>query len=168
MSMTPSDRELLLQTFFTEAGEHLQTIEAGLVALEDRPEDLEGVHEIFRLAHSLKGDAALVGFPRIAELAHALEDVLERLRDASLPVTADRVTALLHAVDVRRAMVRGAAAGDDTPPDTLAAALAALTVAAQDDAVPGATTAPALQRNGQTPEGEARTLRIDVTKLDRM
>ncbi len=105
MALTDSDRDLLLQTFLTEAGEHLRTLEESLVALEARPDDAELLNGIFRVAHSLKGDALMVGFPRIAEFAHGLEDLLERLRDGALAVDADVTSLLLRAVDVLRALL---------------------------------------------------------------
>lgn len=168
MHLSPTDREQLLQTFLAEAAEHLRTMEEGLVLLEARPGDTETVNEIFRLAHSLKGDAALVGFPRIAELAHVLEDVLERLRDGALAVTAELVNTLLQAVDGLRAMLHAAAAGDADPSADVGAVLQALAAAAAADAAaPEAGHTPAREQT-HAAEAEARTLRIDVAKLDRM
>jgi len=168
MALTDRDRDLLLQTFLTEAGEHLRALEEALVALEARPEDAELLNGIFRVAHSLKGDALMVGFPRIADFAHGLEDLLERLRDGALAVDADLISLLLRAVDVLRALLAGAAAGQDTVPADLGAAQAALVAAcAGPDA---AAAAPA--EHGAVPNAavtaEAGTLRVDVAKLDRM
>lgn len=168
MHLSPTDREQLLQTFLAEAAEHLRTMEEGLVLLESRPGDTETVNEIFRLAHSLKGDAALVGFPRIAELAHVLEDVLERLRDGGLAVTAELVNTLLQAVDGLRAMLHAAAAGDADPSADVGAVLHALAAAAAGDAVAPETGHTPAREQAHAAEAEARTLRIDVAKLDRM
>src|SRR5260370_1010141 len=92
-----------------EAAEHLSAMEEGLVALEANRGEAELLHGIFRMAHSLKGDASMVGFPRIAEVAHALEDLLERLRDQELAVTAERISLLLEAVDRFRGQLGGSA-----------------------------------------------------------
>src|SRR5258707_3908311 len=119
MAITDRDRDLLLQTFLTEAGEHLRALEEALVALEARPEDAELLNGIFRVAHSLKGDALMVGFPRIADFAHGLADLLERLRDGALAVDSDLISLLLRAVHVLRALVAGAAAVHDTVPADL-------------------------------------------------
>jgi len=168
MALTDSDRDLLLQTFLTEAGEHLRTLEESLVALEARPDDAELLNGIFRVAHSLKGDALMVGFPRIAEFAHGLEDLLERLRDGALVVDADVTSLLLRAVDVLRALLAAAAAGQDTVPADLEATQAAIVAAcAGPDAEPSAPAEQAATTKVAM-TAEAGTLRVDVAKLDRM
>ena len=168
MQLSDRDRELLLQTFLAEAGEHVRAIESGLVAFEANPGDAETLHAVFRSAHSLKGDAAMVGFPRIAEFAHAVEDVLDGLRESELAVTAELITLLLGAVDVLRTMVAGAAAGKDEAPATLDTIRAALDAArGSRRAVPQAAPAVPVAA-GATAAPDARTLRIDVGKLDRM
>jgi two-component system chemotaxis sensor kinase CheA len=169
MQLTDKDRELLLQTFLAEAAEHLRAMEEGLVALEATPGDAELLHGIFRMAHSLKGDASMVGFSRIAELAHAVEDLLERLRDQDLAVTAERISLLLQAVDALRALLGGAATGDEAFTPAHAAVRDALSAAARETS----TQTPPLHNvergtGGEVPDGEARTLRVDVSKLDRM
>ena len=167
MTLTDRDRDLLLQTFLTEAAEHLRALEEALVALEARPDDAELLNGIFRVAHSLKGDALMVGFPRIADFAHGLEDLLDRLRDGALAVDGDLVTLLLRAVDVLRALLAAAAAGQDTVPDDLEAAQAALAAACAGPAAEAAAPAehPAV---ASSVTAEAGTLRVDVAKLDRM
>jgi two-component system chemotaxis sensor kinase CheA len=169
MSLSDRDRELLLQTFFAEAAEHLRGIEQGLVDLESRPGDGATVHEIFRSVHSLKGDAAMVGFPAIADFAHGVEDLLDGVREGEIAVHADLISLLLNAVDVVRAMIAGAAAGTNAAPAELEPTRAAL-AAARAAAV--AATAPAagdaVQGDAAPAPGEARTLRVDVSKLDRM
>ena len=167
MTISDRDRDLLLQTFLTEAGEHVRALEEAFVALETRPDDAELLNGIFRRAHSLKGDALMVGFPRIADFAHGLEDLLERLRDGALAVDADLVSLLLRAVDVLKALLAAAAAGQDILPPELDSTKAALVAAcagpANDVAAPVEHT-PA----SATVSAEAGTLRVDVGKLDRM
>jgi two-component system chemotaxis sensor kinase CheA len=77
--------------FFEEAAEHLATMEESLLALEQSPAEQELVHTIFRCAHSLKGASGSFGFPAIAAFTHALEGLLDRMRDGSVPVTAERI-----------------------------------------------------------------------------
>jgi two-component system chemotaxis sensor kinase CheA len=168
MSLTDRDRDLLLQTFLTEAGEHLRTLEESLVALEARPEDAELLNGIFRVAHSLKGDALMVGFPRIAEFAHGLEDLLERLRDGALAVDGDITSLLLRAVDVLRALLAAAAAGQDTVPADLEATQAALVAACAGPDAEASAPAEQAATAKVAVAAEAGTLRVDVAKLDRM
>ena len=168
MTLTDRDRDLLLQTFLTEAGEHLRTLEESLVALEARPDDAELLNGIFRVAHSLKGDALMVGFPRIAEFAHGLEDLLERLRDGALAVDADVVSLLLRAVDVLRALLAAAAAGQDTVPADLEATQAAIVAACAGPDAEASAPAEQAATTKVAVIAEAGTLRVDVAKLDRM
>jgi two-component system chemotaxis sensor kinase CheA len=104
------DKALLTETFLAEAGELLAHMEQTLVALEACPQDDELLHALFRDAHTLKGGAALVGFDAVKDIAHDVEDVLERLRKRTLAVTDALVTTLLRSVDVLRWAV-GAAGG---------------------------------------------------------
>ena len=80
-ALSDRDRELLLQTFLAESAENLTAMEHALVELESRPDDAETLHEIFRRAHSLKGDARMVGFTGVSEFAHAVDMLL---RDADI------------------------------------------------------------------------------------
>ncbi|HSD19248.1 MAG TPA: chemotaxis protein CheA [Anaeromyxobacter sp.] len=178
MDRLGSDRELLTQTFLAESEETLTRMEQALVALEERPGEDELLHALFRDAHTMKGGAALVGFDGVRDVAHDLEDVLERLRDRSLGVTDALVTLLLRSVDVLRAAVSAAAAGADGPSEATLAFRRRLADAAQaagsSSGPLGPEAAPRPSAEGGTHEpmpghaSGARTLRVDVAKLDRM
>ncbi|MEI6914606.1 MAG: Hpt domain-containing protein, partial [Armatimonadota bacterium] len=108
------DMSELLELFLAEAGEQLQSIDEGLLALEQNPEDLNIVNNIFRAAHTLKGSSATMGFEQIASLTHSMENLFDKFRGGLLPVTAEAIDALLAAVDLLRALVRQALGGDAT------------------------------------------------------
>jgi two-component system chemotaxis sensor kinase CheA len=180
------DREAVLKTFATECEESFLATENALVALEISPNSPELVETIFRAMHTLKGNAFSLGFSEVSELAHAVEDVLERIRAERLPVTSALVTLLLGALDVLReaipeAIAEGGAAGGAAQRDMLAA----LRRAADEGAAPAARTpaAPPAQPSGKErrarPFGRRRedfeawssrshALRVDTRKLDRM
>jgi two-component system, chemotaxis family, sensor kinase CheA len=170
------DREALVATFLVEAEETFGHMEQALVALEKAPGDGELLHALFRDAHTIKGSASLVAFDAVRDLAHDLEDVLERLRKRTLAVTSGLVTLLLRSVDVLRGAVAEAASGRTEPSEGVTAFRARLAQAASaagGDAVPPA--AQPFAGGGEVPEAyvsqvaaAARTLRVDVTKLDRM
>lgn len=105
------DLELILQTFLAESLEQFACMEEALVALETRPEDPETLEALFRATHTLKGNSACMGFTSVADLAHAMEDVLQRLRKRTLPVTETLITLLLQTVDLLRRVTPEAAAG---------------------------------------------------------
>lgn len=66
--------------FISEAREHVKKIAELTVHLETAPTDRPTVDALFRSAHSIKGMAASMGFSAIAELAHKLEDLMDRVR----------------------------------------------------------------------------------------
>jgi len=107
------DFEAIIQTFMAECEEHFAKMEEALVALEANPEDDQLLEAIFRGAHTLKGNSASLGYPKVAGFAHAFEELLQRFRNRSLPVTQQRITLLLRSLDAMRQMVPDAIAGGD-------------------------------------------------------
>jgi two-component system, chemotaxis family, sensor kinase CheA len=77
LSKPPEDRNAELRAlFFESAGELLQTLNEAGLKLEAQPTDEETIRAVRRTVHTIKGDAAAAGFPKISELAHELEDIL--------------------------------------------------------------------------------------------
>src|SRR5262249_34522061 len=107
------DGDGIVQTFLGESEEGLAAMEDALVALEARPDDDELLGAMFRVAHTLKGNAASLGYEALVRFCHTLEDLLERLCDRTATVGPELVGLLLRAVDALRALVPAAAAGRD-------------------------------------------------------
>src|SRR5437660_10269627 len=85
--------------FLAETREHLQALTLAVVRLEDDPQDRPTVDEIFRIAHSLKGMSATMGFSKVAELTHEMEDVFELLRQRSGGLEREAIDTLLSCLD---------------------------------------------------------------------
>jgi two-component system chemotaxis sensor kinase CheA len=136
----------LIQAFFEEAGELLGDFEAGLLRLETTPGDAELLNRIFRNAHTLKGNSAMLGFEDVAHFTHALEDLLDQLRKGQRPVTPRVVDALLASGDVLRALLAAARGGPDAVDganrDEVLAALRALQRGEEPAATPARAAAP--------------------------
>jgi len=94
-----------LQAFVTEAGELLAEMEAGLLNLGDPAAREEAVNAIFRAAHTIKGTAGLFGLDYIVLFTHAVESVLDEVRNAALPLDEELVSLLLECADQLNAMV---------------------------------------------------------------
>jgi two-component system chemotaxis sensor kinase CheA len=105
MNLDDFDRDELIRLFFEESEEGLETMEEALVILETSPQDHGVLATLFRVAHTLKGNAGSLGFDDLAQVTHHLEDVLDRLRSGSLEVSRDVVDVLLASVDVLRGML---------------------------------------------------------------
>jgi len=90
----------LLSEFLTETNENIGIVDAALVELEQNPEEESQIDNIFRLVHTIKGTCGFLGLPRLEAVAHAGENVLGKIRDKELNVTADVVTIILEAMDV--------------------------------------------------------------------
>ncbi len=101
------DKSGIIEFFLVEAGEHIQNLNSGLLALEKEPASREVIDELFRAAHTLKGSAAMMGFQGISDVAHKAEDMLGLFRSGSIPVTRETLNFLFDSVDAVKLMVDG-------------------------------------------------------------
>ncbi len=101
-----------MEMFLDESHEHLQSLNDGLLGLEDNAEDLSILNEIFRNAHTLKGMSATMGYNKIAELTHEMEDVLDALRKEQIKIREDIIDTLFKCVDSLEQMIDNVANGD--------------------------------------------------------
>lgn len=99
------DTSEYLGLFLDESRENLQTLNDSLLALERDAEDREALNTIFRVAHSLKGMSATMGFDRMAKLTHRMEEVLTILRDEGGAVTQETMDTLFACLDMLEGMV---------------------------------------------------------------
>ena len=117
-----------LPMFLAEGREHLQSLNLSLVRLEQEPDGGETLNEIFRIAHSLKGMSATMGFERMAALTHEMESVMEGLRGGGGPLDPAVVGALFLCLDTLERMTDEIEAdgGEATDPSGLVETLRAL------------------------------------------
>src|SRR3954449_10349111 len=94
-----------LPMFLAEGREHLQELNLAVVRIEERPDDQDTVDEIFRIAHSLKGMSATMGFAGMAALTHEMEDVFELLRQRKGGLPREAIDVLLECLDALSAAV---------------------------------------------------------------
>jgi two-component system, chemotaxis family, sensor kinase CheA len=99
--------------FLEESMDNLQNLNEALLDLEQNPNNIDKVNEIFRVAHTIKGMAATMGYSNIAELTHKMEDVLSRFREGKLSVTRNVVTVLFDCLDTLEKMVSNIEDGND-------------------------------------------------------
>jgi two-component system chemotaxis sensor kinase CheA len=99
------DTSEYMPMFVAESREHLEQLNLAIVRLEENPKDRPTVEEIFRIAHSLKGMSATMGFSRIAELTHEMEDVFELLRQRTNGLPAEAIDTVFACLDALSAAV---------------------------------------------------------------
>lgn len=105
------DTSQYMSMFLEESMENLQTLNEALLTLEQQPENIDKLNEIFRVAHTIKGMAATMGFSQMAELTHKMEDVLSKFREGELKVTEKVVTVLFRCLDTLEKMVNNISEG---------------------------------------------------------
>ena len=96
------DDDETLQAFKEESHEHLDGIENDLLAIEEAGADIdqELVNKVFRAMHSIKGGAGFLGLNAVKTLAHAAEDLLNKIRNKELVPTAPVISSILDAADL--------------------------------------------------------------------
>src|ERR1700691_5348199 len=104
--------ENLYQYFKIEAREIVSDLSRDILGLERGDADAEPVARLLRQAHTLKGAARVVRLPRIAEIAHAMEDALAPHRDTPDAVSKEQIGRLLQQVDIVSSEIRAL----DPPP----------------------------------------------------
>lgn len=107
------DTSQYMSMFLEESMDNLQTLNESLLQLEQEPENIDKLNEIFRVAHTIKGMAATMGFNEMAELTHKMEDVLSQFREGKLKVTQQVVTVLFKCLDTLEQMVNNISEGND-------------------------------------------------------
>ncbi len=93
--------------FIEEVRELLLQLEDDLIGLEENPEHTEIIHNIFRVMHTLKGSAGMVGFKNIQDLTHEFEGLYVHIRDGELQVTSEIIDMTLQCKDLILTMVNG-------------------------------------------------------------
>jgi two-component system chemotaxis sensor kinase CheA len=193
--MTDSfDQSELIAVFLAESEENLATLEQLLVTLESSERDEEVIHAVFRAAHTLKGNAACVGFESVASIAHAMEDLLDGVRRQELVPSERMINLLLQGADaIRRGIPQAVAGVLDLPPSVqslledmrelgvderpdgaaiaiLAGAPLSIPVATPPEggASAAAKLAAATAAATARPEVATRRLRVDLDRLDRL
>lgn len=88
-----------LEIFLDETNEHLQNLNTQILELESDPENMDNINEIFRAAHSLKGMAGTMGYKRMQNLTHDMENVFSEVRNGNIKVTPEMIDVLFQCLD---------------------------------------------------------------------
>ena len=88
-----------LEIFLDETAEHLQNLNTQILSLEQEPDNMDTINEIFRAAHSLKGMAGTMGYKRMQNLTHDMENVFSEVRNGNITVKASMIDVLFQCLD---------------------------------------------------------------------
>ncbi len=117
----------LTRVFIQESEEQLAEMEAGLLKLEQAPDDRDNINAIFRAAHTIKGGSGVVECRYIEQFTHLVENVLDELRNGDISVTAPLATLLLECRDHMGSLIGVLASGEAEPSAELTKSGEALT-----------------------------------------
>src|ERR1700740_2113025 len=107
--------EDLVREFLTETSESLAVLDVELVKFERDPNDAAILGNIFRLVHTIKGTCGFLGLARLEAVAHAGENVLGKIRDGELTVTAGAVRPILASLDCVKSIMAALEATEAEP-----------------------------------------------------
>lgn len=93
------DMNQYLDIFIEESKEHLQSMNQILLQMENTPDDINMVNEIFRIAHTLKGMSGTMGYQNIAHLTHEMENVLDIIRSGKMKIQSSIIDMLFKCFD---------------------------------------------------------------------
>ena len=93
------DMNQYLEIFIEESHEHLQSLNQSLLGLETNPKDMQILNEIFRVAHTIKGMAATMGYTKMTKLTHQMENVLDDIRNSKIDVNTFIIDVLFECLD---------------------------------------------------------------------
>lgn len=147
-----------LKVFMEEAEEHIQLLDEDLVKLENEGENQELLQEIFRSAHTLKGSSAMLGHERMAEVTHAMESLLDKLRNGKIAVNSTVIDALLFGLDAIKVLKDEVGTGHESDLD-----IAAI-VRQLNDAAGGAKKDGAVVSNGRSATGRKQGRALTLNK----
>lgn len=95
----------IIDDFIVETTDILDKIDNGFVSLEENPEDLVLLNEIFRFVHTIKGTGSFLGFHQLTSVTHVAEDLLNLLRKGDIVVNDLIMDVLLEFVDILKTLL---------------------------------------------------------------
>jgi len=105
------DTSQFLEAYVEEAKEHLQNMNEGLLKLEKKPTDKDVIYQIFRAAHTLKSMSGTMGFSKMADLAHSMEDLFDMIRNRKLKASPEIITLGFNCFDHLECSLKNVSAG---------------------------------------------------------
>ena len=145
------DTSQYLEIFLDETKEHLQNLNTQILDLEQEPDNMDTINEIFRAAHSLKGMAGTMGFKRMQTLTHDMENVFSEVRNGTIKIQSDMIDTLFKCLDALEEYLANIQQTTDEGTNDNADLIAILNGILKGEKGPAAKTVPVKE----TPKSEA-------------
>ncbi|WP_422360046.1 chemotaxis protein CheA [Reichenbachiella sp.] len=100
-----SKEEEYKELFHAEALENFEELNRLFTDLENDHTDFNAINSIFRIVHTLKGNAMGMGFDDIAALTHVMEDVMGSVQQGTMSLNKDLFDSLFKANDKLGALI---------------------------------------------------------------
>ena len=155
-----------MDMFLDESHEHLQSLNEGLLRLEENMEEIGAVNDIFRNAHTLKGMSATMGFAKIAELTHEMEDVLDLVRKEQLKLNEDIMDTLFKCLDSLEQMVDSVGNGEAEDVVDVSDLVAKLSSISKGTPAPAAAAPAAASASAPAAGGAGAGTDLDLDEID--
>jgi len=151
-----------LDAFIRESEEAITELNNSLLDLESDPNDRDAMDRIFRTAHTLKGNFGAMGFEDASHLAHAIEDLLDEMRQGEMAVTPERMDLIFAGVDMIEAIVNEIEDEGESTTDTSETVDQLRTVLDEADGGVGTETGDHDGAESGDDDGTAMTVEADV------
>jgi len=99
------DNSVYRDLFFEESDDNLQTLNDNILELEQEPDNIDLINSIFRVAHTLKGMSATMGYDVMTKLTHKMEDMLDLFKTGKLKVNSDHISLVFKCLDKLQELV---------------------------------------------------------------
>ncbi|WP_017756812.1 chemotaxis protein CheW [Calidifontibacillus oryziterrae] len=109
--MSDFDLSSYLSAFLDELDEQLQILDEKVLDLEQDSSNLDTIQAIFRAAHTLKGSSAAMGFEKMKELTHKVENVFDLIRNQQLQVNTNIINVIFESIDFIKVLKDGIISG---------------------------------------------------------
>lgn len=111
-------KEKYLSLFIEESKENLQALNYYLLELEKHPLSIHILDDIFRVAHTIKGMSAAMGYKDISSLTHEMETLLELLRSKQLTLNIETIDVLFLCLDNLELLIENISIDNPNPVDS--------------------------------------------------
>lgn len=101
-----SKEEQYKALFLADALQNFEELNKHIVALEKKHTDKQAINSIFRIVHTLKGNAMGMGYDAIANLSHVMEDLMGEIKSGNIEVDSDLFSSLFRACDKLGALIK--------------------------------------------------------------